>query len=124
MKTKGNWVIKYESGVYFCGNSYFDKQLRKAKVYHWKEAAEEQAEHMRTKRYSPVVDETYEIVEISEPKELKDTEARWMVAGIFDDFLKCSNCEESWPWQTAIEFNFCPKCGKLMLNHEQPEDDE
>ena len=48
--------------------------------------------------------------------ELKENEAQWLVSGIFDDFLKCSNCEESWPWATAAEFNFCPKCGKLMIN--------
>lgn len=129
MKTKGNWVIKYESGVYFCGNSAFDKQLRKAKVYHWKEAAEEQAENMRTKRYSPVVDETYEIIEISEPKELRDTEAFWIWKMCFDvdesDYI-CSNCRglalndyDGRP----IESRFCPYCGKRMINSTMPEDD-
>ena len=47
--------------------------------------------------------------------ELKENEARWLVSGLFDDFFKCSNCGESWPWQTAIEFTFCPHCGKLMI---------
>ena len=129
MKTKGNWVIKYGSGVYFCGNSAFDKQLRKAKVYHWKEAAEEQAEHMRTKRYSPVVDETYEVVEISEPKELKDTKAEWIAHGEGEDgneiIYECSNCR----WTALNDYRgrsadskFCPHCGKRMINSTMPED--
>lgn len=50
--------------------------------------------------------------------ELKENEARWLVSGLFDDFLKCSNCGESWPWSTAAEFNFCPKCGKLIIKPE------
>ena len=33
-KTKGFFVIKYSTGDYFCGNLSFDKQLRKAKIYH------------------------------------------------------------------------------------------
>ena len=51
-------------------------------------------------------------------KELKDLEAEWQVSGTFDDFLKCSNCGESWLWVTAEEFNFCPHCGKYMINHD------
>ena len=127
MKTKGNWVIKYGSGVYFCGNSAFDKQLRKAKVYHWKEAAEEQAENMRTKRYSPVVDETYEIVEISEPKELKDTEAEWIKKPALDedeyDFI-CSSCSAAALNDyhgNPVDSRFCPNCGKRMINSTMPE---
>ena len=51
---------------------------------------------------------------------LKEIEAHWIVAGAFDDFLKCSNCGESWPWATAADFLFCPHCGnphcgKLMI---------
>lgn len=128
MKTKGNWVIKYESGVYFCGNSYFDKQLRKAKVYHWKEAAEEQAEHMRTKRYSPVADETYGIVAISEPKELKDTEAEWNFKHALDedeyDFIcsSCGYCALNDYGGNPVASKFCPNCGKLMINSDVPED--
>ena len=60
MKTKGNWVIKYEDGRYFCGNNLFDSQIRKAQIYHWKEAAEEQAESLRTRRYSKVADTKWE----------------------------------------------------------------
>jgi hypothetical protein len=116
MKTKGNWVIKTSAGGYWCGNSYFDPQLRKAQVYHWKEKAEEQIEVIKKRKYF-APDMEYEIVAISEPKELKDTEAEWQVSGAFDDFLKCSNCGESWPWATAAYFLFCPHCGKLMIDH-------
>jgi NADH pyrophosphatase NudC (nudix superfamily) len=118
MKTKGNWVIKTSGGGYWCGNSYFDPQLRKAQVYHWKEKAEEQIEVIKRKKYF-AADIEYEVVAISEPKELKDTEARWIVSGAFDDFLKCSNCGESWPWATAAYFLFCPHCGKHMINLQQ-----
>lgn len=45
-------------------------------------------------------------------------EAEWQVSGAFDDFLKCSNCGESWPWATAAYFLFCPRCGKHMTNHQ------
>ena len=115
MKTKGNWVIKYEDGFYYCGNNSFDKQLRKAQIYHWKEAAEEQAENMKTRRYSKVADTTWEVISVIPPQEQKEIEAHWIVAGAFDDFLKCSNCGESWPWATAADFLFCPHCGKLMI---------
>lgn len=49
-------------------------------------------------------------------------EAKWQVAGTFDDFLKCSNCGESWPWATAIDFQFCPRCGKYMINHQRKDE--
>ena len=58
MKTKGNWVIKTSTGLYWCGANLFDEQIRKAQIYHWKEAAEEQAENMKTRRYSKVADTT------------------------------------------------------------------
>lgn len=45
-KTKGLFVIKFSTGHYFCGHLSFDKQLRKAKIYAWKEAAEEYAEFL------------------------------------------------------------------------------
>jgi Zn finger protein HypA/HybF involved in hydrogenase expression len=119
MKTKGNWVIKYEDGFYYCGNNFFDKQLRKAQIYHWKEAAEEQAVSMRTRRYSKVADTKWEVIAVIPPQEQKAMEAVWQVSGAFDDFLKCSNCGESWPWATAAYFLFCPHCGKHMTNHQQ-----
>jgi NADH pyrophosphatase NudC (nudix superfamily) len=121
MKTKGYWVIKTSAGGYWCGNSYFDPQLRKAQVYHWKEKAEEQIEVIKKRKYF-APDMEYEIVAISEPKELKDTEAEWQMSGAFDDFLKCSNCGESWPWATAAYFLFCPHCGKHMTNHQQEDE--
>ena len=40
--------------------------------------------------------------------------AHWVVCGAFDDFLKCSSCGYDRPWQTAIEHNYCPKCGAKM----------
>ena len=115
MKTKGHWVIKTSAGGYWCSGS-FDSQLRKAHIYHWKEKAEEQIQVFIKRKYLPS-DITYKIVAISEPRELKDTQAEWHVSGMFDDFLKCSNCGESWPWATAAEFQFCPHCGKYMTNH-------
>ena len=45
-KTKGNWVIKTSVGGYWCGNAHFDHQIRKAQIYHWKEAAEEMIEQL------------------------------------------------------------------------------
>jgi predicted RNA-binding Zn-ribbon protein involved in translation (DUF1610 family) len=122
MKTKGNWGIKSSVGGYYCGFGNFDSQIRNIQIYHWKEKAEEQIEVLKKRGYLPE-GITCEVIEIVEPKELKDTEAEWQVSGTFDDFLKCSNCGESWPWATAAEFQFCPRCGKYMTNHQQ-EDDE
>ena len=114
MKTKGNWVIKTSTGLYWCGQNLFDEQIRKAQIYHWKEKAEEQAAYIwRRNHISEEV--TWEIVSVIPPQEQKEIEAHWFVAGAFDDFLKCSNCGESWPWATAAEFLFCPHCGKLMI---------
>lgn len=45
-------------------------------------------------------------------------EPHWTVSGMFDDFLKCPCCGESWPWQTASEFNYCPKCGDPKIEKE------
>ena len=115
MKTKGNWVIKTSGGLYWCGANLFDEQLRKAQIYHWKEKAEEQAAWI-WKKNKISEDVTWEVIAVVEPKELKDTEAEWQVGGIFDDFLKCSNCGKSWPWATAAYFSFCPRCGKRMIN--------
>jgi hypothetical protein len=116
MKTKGNWGIKSSVGGYYCGFGKFDSQIRNIQIYHWKEKAEEQIEVLKKRGYLPE-GITCEVIEVVEPKELKDTEAEWLVGGIFDDFLKCSNCGESWPWATAAEFQFCPRCGKYMTNH-------
>jgi hypothetical protein len=122
MKTKGNWVIKTSTGLYWCGANLFDEQIRKAQIYHWKEKAEEQAAWI-WKRNKISEDITWEVIAVVEPKELKDTEAVWQVSGAFDDFLKCSNCGESWPWATAAYFLFCPHCGKHMTNHQMKDED-
>jgi len=126
VKTKGNWVIKTSAGGYWCGNSYFDPQLRKAQVYHWKEKAEEQIEVIKKKKYF-APDMEYEIVAISEPKEFKDTEAEWLVD--FPEDLEahpyCSNCKYSALnnyRRLPVKSKFCPHCGKYMTNHNQPED--
>jgi hypothetical protein len=122
MKTKGNWVIKTSGGGYWCGNSYFDPQLRKAQVYHWKEKAEEQIEVIKKRKYF-APDMEYEIVAISEPKELKEAEASWYQAMPGD--LICSNCEYSALNDyrgNPVASKFCPRCGKYMTNNTQPED--
>ena len=127
MKTKGNWVIKYEDGFYYCGNNSFDKQLRKAQIYHWKEAAEEQAENMRVRRYSKIADTAWEVIAVVEPKELKGTEAEWIKdydVGLDVVFI-CSNCKSSAlnDWRgNSTDSKFCPHCGKRMINSTMPED--
>ena len=123
MKTKGNWVIKYEDGFYYCGNNSFDKQLRKAQIYHWKEAAEEQAENMKTRRYSKVADTIWEVVAVVPPRESKELEASWYQA--MPDDVICSNCEYSALNDyrgNPVKSKFCPHCGKLMINSDVPED--
>ena len=122
MKTKGFWVIKTSGGSYWCSGN-FDSQLRKAHVYTWKEKAEEMIETMIKRKYLPL-DITYEVVAIAEPKELKDTEAEWIVSGVFDDFLKCSVCGNSHPWETAMQYQFCPHCGKYMTNYVVQKEEE
>ena len=128
MKTKGNWVIKTSAGGYWCGNSYFDPQLRKAQVYHWKEKAEEQIEVIKKRKYF-ASDMEYEIVAISEPKELKDTEAAWLPHQEEDGIIyECNNCR----WMALNDYRgrstdsrFCPHCGKFMINSTMPvEEDE
>ena len=125
MKTKGNWVIKYEDGFYYCGNNSFDKQLRKAQIYHWKEAAEEQAENMKTRRYSKVADTKWEIVSVIPPQELKDTEAEWFTVIDSEPVYACSSCKCSALNDyrgNSVASKFCPHCGKLMINSDVPED--
>jgi hypothetical protein len=124
MKTKGNWVIKTSGGGYWCGNSYFDPQLRKAQVYHWKEKAEEQIEVIKRKKYF-TSDIEYEVVAISEPKELKDTEAEWLTEYTDNGHPYCSNCKYSALNNyrgLPVKSKFCPHCGKYMTNNDQPED--
>ena len=125
MKTKGFWVIKTSAGGYWCSGS-FDPQLRKAHIYTWKEKAEEMIEVMIKRKYLPS-DITYEVVAVSEPKELKDTEAEWIKdydIGL-DLIYVCSNCERSALNDyrgSSVASKFCPHCGKLMINSDVPED--
>lgn len=44
----------------------------------------------------------------------KQKEGKWIVSGMFDDFLKCSSCGYQQPWQTAIEYKYCADCGAKM----------
>jgi rubrerythrin len=123
MKTKGHWVIKYANGWYFCGNNQFENQLRKAKIYVWKEKAEEQAEYLIKRRSIPA-DLKYEIIAISPAKELKDTEAEWVNAPEDPVFI-CSVCGYSALNDyrgNPVASMFCPHCGKYMTNHQQEED--
>jgi hypothetical protein len=120
MKTKGNWVIKTSTGLYWCGANLFDEQIRKAQIYHWKEKAEEQAAWI-WKRNKISEDVTWEVIAVVEPKELKDTEAEWEA-----EFDCCSNCGRSALNDyrgNPVLSRFCPNCGKYMINHEM-EDDE
>lgn len=129
MKTKGHWVIKTSAGGYWCGNAYFDPQLRKAQVYHWKEKAEEQIEVIKKRKYISA-DIEFEVVAISEPKELKDTEAKWQIVDgePEEDVYACSNCGftalNDWRGRST-DSRFCPHCGKFMVNSTMPvEEDE
>lgn len=125
MKTKGNWVIKTSAGTYWCGNAHFDDQMRKAQIYHWKEAAEEQIEVIKKRKYiSP--DLTFEVIEVIPPQELKDTQAEWLYS-LVDPVYRCSVCGycalNDYRGRSTVS-KFCPHCGKYMTNHQQPEDDE
>jgi hypothetical protein len=130
MKTKGFWVIKTSGGGYWCSGG-FDPQIRKAHVYTWKEKAEEAIETFIKRKYFPA-EITYEVVAISEPKELKDTEAEWFPhydedCGIVHVSYTCSYCGYSALndyRKSSVASKFCPHCGKYMTNHTQPEDEE
>jgi len=129
MKTKGNWVIKTSGGLYWCGANLFDEQIRKAQIYHWKEKAEEQAAWI-WKRNKISEDVTWEVIEVVEPKELKDTQAEWTPHydedyGIVHVSYTCSCCGHSALndyRRSSVASKFCPHCGKYMTNHTQPED--
>jgi hypothetical protein len=133
MKTKGNWVIKTSGGLYWCGANLFNEQIRKAQIYHWKEKAEEQAAWI-WKRNKISEDVTWEVIEVVEPKELKDTEAHWIseVATLENEEqeetdILCSECGFSALNDyrgNPVASKFCPHCGKYMTNHNQPEDEE
>ena len=74
MKTKGNWIIKTSAGGYWCGPAHFDKQIRKAQIYHWKEAAEEQIDVIRRRKYISDETITFEVIPVVEPMELPEHE--------------------------------------------------
>lgn len=130
MKTKSSWVIKTSTGLYWCGANLFDEQIRKAQVYHCKEKAEEQAAYI-WKRNKILEDVTWEAIAVVEPKELKDTEAKWEFEceeelGIAHIYYRCSNCgfaalNDYKGRSTASKF--CPHCGKYMTNHQQKDDE-
>lgn len=44
----------------------------------------------------------------------KQKKGKWIVSGMFDDFLKCSSCGYQQPWQTAIAYKYCADCGAKM----------
>ena len=121
MKTKGNWVIKTSTGLYWCGQNLFDVQLRKAQIYHWKEAAEEQAAYI-FKRNKISEDVTWEVIAVVEPQELKDTEAEWSTDYVDDDRPYCTSCKYSALNNyrgLPVKAKFCPHCGKRMINSEE-----
>ena len=124
MKTKGHWVIKTSTGLYWCGQNLFDEQIRKAQIYHWKEYAEEQAAYI-WKRNKISEDVTWEVIAVVEPKELKDTEAEWLYSEV-DPVYTCSNCGycalNDYRGRST-DSRFCPNCGKRMINSTMPEDD-
>ena len=128
MKTKGNWVIKTSTGLYWCGANLFDEQIRKAQIYHWKEYAEEQAAYI-WKRNKISEDVTWEVIAVVEPKELKATEAEWIKidADLAVTKYVCSACDfnvTSWFGihdeyiceRSVLMMKFCPHCGKFMIN--------
>lgn len=123
MKTKGHWVIKTSAGGYWCGNACFDPQLRKAQVYHWKEKAEEQIEVIKKRKYIPA-DLEFEVVAISEPKELKDTEAEWLYSEVDPVYVcsACGYCALNDYRGRSTDSRFCPHCGKFMINSTIEED--
>ena len=123
MKTKGHWVIKTSAGGYWCGNATFDPQLRKAQVYHWKEKAEEQIEVIKKRKYIPA-DLEFEVVAISEPKELKDTEAEWLYSEVDPVYVcsACGYCALNDYRGRSTDSRFCPHCGKFMINSTIEED--
>ena len=126
MKTKGNWVIKTSTGLYWCGQNLFDEQIRKAQIYHWKEKAEEQAAYIWRRNHISE-DVTWEIIEVVEPKELKDTQAEWIkdYDVVLDVVYICSECKSAALNDyrgNSVDSLFCPHCGKRMINSTMPED--
>jgi DNA-directed RNA polymerase subunit RPC12/RpoP len=125
MKTKGNWVIKYNNDTYYSGYCSFRPELTQANIYSYKEEAEDVAKWLNSTTCAP--SKKYEIVEISEPKELKDTEAEWAVVLHGPEVYACSSCHSSALNDyrgRSVDSRFCPHCGKRMINSTIEEDDD
>ena len=126
MKTKGFWVIKTNRGGYYCGNASFDSQLRSAQIYVWKEKAEEAIEVFKKREIFPP-EVTYEVIAVAEPRELKDTEAKWITVVDSNPVYACSNCKNSALNDyrgRSTDSKFCPHCGKRMINSTMPEEED
>ena len=118
MKTKGNYIIKTSAGGYWCGNAHFDPQIRKAQIYHWKEAAEEMIETLRRRKYITDQSITLEVLEVIPPQEKKDTEAAWKVTFLPGEY-SCTSCGGFALHKsdgTEVLSPFCPHCGKAMTS--------
>lgn len=118
MKTKGHWIIKTSAGGYWCGNAHFDPQIRKAQIYHWKEAAEEQIETLRRRKYITDASVVLEVLEVIPPQEKKDTEAAWKLTFLPGEY-SCTSCGGFALHKsdgTEVLSAFCPHCGKAMTS--------
>lgn len=67
-------------------------------------------------RYESFGDKNYHdafIVAVKALEQPEQKKGKWIVAGFFDSFLKCSCCGYMKPWNEDI-FKFCPHCGAKM----------
>lgn len=118
MKTKGHWVIKTSAGGYWCGNAHFDPQIRKAQIYHWKEAAEEQIEVLRRRKYITDASIVLEVIEVVPPQEKNETVASWKLTFLPGEY-SCTSCGGFALHKsdgTEVLSAFCPHCGKAMTS--------
>ena len=49
------FAVKSKDNLYFCGYNHWDKQLRKAKLYHWYRMAKEIMDDSRFIEYEPYI---------------------------------------------------------------------
>lgn len=49
------FAVKSKDGLYFCGYNQWDKQLRKARLYHWYRMAKEITTDTRFIEYEPII---------------------------------------------------------------------
>jgi hypothetical protein len=118
MKTKGHWIIKTSNGGYWCGNAHFDTQIRKAQIYHWKEAAEEQIETLRRRKYITDASTVLEVIEVVPPQEKNETVASWKLTFLPGEY-SCTSCGGFALHKsdgTEVLSAFCPHCGKAMTS--------